>query len=111
MIYIKRRLRAYLNLRFAPHTSEELWHQLGHSTTIHKDSWPKFDETYLKTDTVKIIIQVNGKLRGEIEVEAEADKDEIIELAKNSPRAQDYLKDQEIKKSIYVPGKLVNFVI
>jgi leucyl-tRNA synthetase len=96
---------------FAPHIGEELWHQLGHSTTVHRDTWPEFNEAYLTQDKITIAIQVNGKLRGEVEVGADADEPTIIATAKTNDKVASYLKDQAIRKTIYVPNKLVNFVI
>jgi leucyl-tRNA synthetase len=95
---------------FAPHISEELWHQLGHSLTVHKDTWPEYDEKYLVQDEIMIAIQVNGKLRGEVKVAAEATEEIIVDAAKAHEKVAIYLKGQTIRKTIYVPGKLVNFV-
>jgi leucyl-tRNA synthetase len=50
---------------FAPHVAEELWFQLGHHTTVHKDTWPAYDEAYLSSDTITVVVQINGKLRGQ----------------------------------------------
>ncbi len=96
---------------FAPHVAEELWHQLGHSTTVHRDSWPKADERYLLQDTVTIIVQVNGKLRGQIQAAASAQEAEIVDAAKADAKVAGYLQGQIIRKTVFVPGKLVNFVI
>jgi leucyl-tRNA synthetase len=96
---------------FAPHITEELWFQLGHSITAQRSSWPAYDEKYLVRDTLTIAVQVNGKVRGEVEVAADADKDAIIEAAKAHEKVAGYLQDGELKKSIYVPGKLVSFVV
>ena len=96
---------------FAPHLSEELWHQLGHSSSVHHDSWPTFNEQYLATDTMTIAVQVNGKLRGEISVAADADEATIVELAKSDAKVASHLADQTLRKTIYVPKKLVNFVV
>lgn len=96
---------------FAPHITEELWQQLGHTSSIHKDNWPKLNEDYLKQDMVTVVIQINGKLRGEIRVDADASEDSVLGSSQIDPKVQVYLKGQTIKKSIYVPGKLVNFVI
>jgi leucyl-tRNA synthetase len=96
---------------FAPHISEELWHQLGHSTTVHKDSWPKFDEKYLVQDQVTIAVQINGKLRGEVQVAADADQAVVEAAAKADSKVAAHLEGQSIKKTIVVPGKLVNFVV
>jgi len=95
---------------FAPHTAEELWHQLGHSSSVHRDSWPEFNPDYLATDTMTIVVQVNGKLRGEIEVSTDAPEDEIIATAQSNDKVAAHLEGQTIRKSIYVPKKLVNFV-
>lgn len=96
---------------FAPHTAEELWHQLGHSATVHKDSWPTFDEKYLLADTVTIAVQINGKLRGTISAAADSDEAAVIELAKADSKIAANLADKQIVKTIYVPGKLLNFVV
>lgn len=95
---------------FAPHIAEELWHQLGHSTSVHVDTWPKWDDKYLVLDTVTIAVQVNGKLRGQVEIEVGASEDDVVKAAKANEKVASYLKDG-IKKTIYVPNKLVNFVV
>jgi len=96
---------------FAPHISEELWSQLGNTESVHISAWPKWDEKYLVVNTVTIAIQVNGKLRGEVEVAADASQEDMIEAAKKVPKVAGYLEGHEIRKSIAVPGKLVSFVI
>jgi len=95
----------------APHMSDELWHLLGHSASVHHDSWPKHDEKYLIQDKVTIAVQVNGKLRGEVQVPTGADEDTVVKSAKANEKVASHLKDQTIRKTIYVPGKLVNFVV
>ncbi len=95
---------------FAPHMSEELWHQLGHDDSIHVDHWPVFNEAFLQTDLVTMIVQVNGKLRGEIQVAPNADKEAIIATAQTLDKVRSHLADKDIKKTIVVPGKIVNFV-
>ncbi len=96
---------------FAPYMSEELWYQLGHSTTVHKDSWPTPDETYLQTKTVTIVIQVNGKLRATLAVDPQASEPSILLTAKEHEKVQPHLEGKAVRKTIYVPGKLVNFVV
>ena len=96
---------------FAPHVADELWSQLGNADTVQKDSWPQWNEEYLKTDQIRIAVQVNGKLRAEIQVAANADKEAVIEIARNNEKIATHLANAEIKKSIYVPGRLVNFVV
>jgi leucyl-tRNA synthetase len=96
---------------FAPHLTEELWHQLGHGDSIHQQPWLAFDPTALVLDEIPLVIQVMGKTRGTITVPAGADKTQLEELAQNSDLAQKYLEGKTIKKVIVVPGKLVNFVV
>jgi len=95
---------------FAPHITEELWEQLGHEQSIHASEWPRYDEAYLKRDTITIVVQVNGKLRAQIEVATDAIKDDILAAAKTHEKIQAILAGNEPKKEIYVPGKLVNLV-
>ena len=96
---------------FAPHIAEELWQQLGHDDSVHLSQWPGYDEKYLVQDTVTIAVQVMGKLRGEVQVAADATEEVVVEEAKANDKVAGYLKDQTIRKTIYVPGRLVNFVI
>ncbi|MCW2763653.1 MAG: leucine--tRNA ligase [Marmoricola sp.] len=96
---------------FAPHITEELWMQLGQTDSVHTSSWPKFDHRYLVEDTMTIVIQVNGKLRGELTALSGADETHVIDQAKSDERVRAHLEGTEIRKTIYVPGRLVNFVV
>lgn len=97
---------------FAPHIAEELWFQLGHHTSVHKDTWPEWRKEYLQRDETIIVIQVNGKLRDAMGIVLKSQSDEEIKAAAaRSPKAEAYLKGKEIVKVIYVPKKLVNFVV
>jgi leucyl-tRNA synthetase len=96
---------------FAPHITDELWEQLGHDSSIHVSSWPKYDEQYLKSDTMTIVVQVNGKVRSQLEVASGASEEEVIAAAKADQKVAGYLEGHEIKKNFYVPGKLVSFVV
>lgn len=96
---------------FAPHITEELWHQLGHDDSVHVDHWPVFDESQLVSDTITMVVQVNGKLRGEIQVDAAADEQAVIAAAQADEKVAVHLADQTVKKTIVVRGKLVNFVV
>ena len=96
---------------FAPHITEELWHELGHSDTIHVDHWPKWDEKYLTSDTMTIIVQVNGKLRAKLELPADADKDIVEQAALADENVVKFTSNKPPKKMIYVPKKLVNIVV
>lgn len=95
---------------FAPHAAEELWHDLGHADSVHVGHWPVHDPKYLATDELTIVVQVNGKVRANISVSIDADKDTIIAAAESHENLQTYLSNGT-KKTIYVPGKLVNFVV
>ncbi|MBI2030689.1 class I tRNA ligase family protein, partial [Candidatus Kaiserbacteria bacterium] len=94
---------------FAPHITEELWHELGYKKSVHAEPWPKYDKKKLVSDTVTIMIQINGKLRGEVQIAADADKDTIESAARGA--VADRLADQTIQRTIVVPGRLVNFVV
>ncbi|MDE6947436.1 MAG: leucine--tRNA ligase [Anaeroplasmataceae bacterium] len=94
-----------------PHMCEELWQDLGHKNTISYASWPSYDETKLALDVVSMVIQVNGKLRDKLEVPADLDKDQIIKLALQSQRVQQFTEGHTIVKTIVVPKKLVNIVV
>ena len=96
---------------FAPHITEELWQELGHADTIHVNHWPKWDEKYLVSDTMTIIVQVNGKLRSRLELPVDADKETIERRALDDEKVRAYLNTRTPKKVIYVPGKLVNIVV
>lgn len=96
---------------FAPHIAEELWHQLGHTDSIHRQPWPSLDESALVADEITLVIQIMGKTRGTIEVPANSDKATLEKYARESEVAQRYLEGKTLKKVIVVPGKLVNFVI
>jgi leucyl-tRNA synthetase len=95
---------------FAPHITEELWQQLGQKGSVHVAEWPVHDDAYLVKNTVKIAIQINGKLRGEIEMPYDSEQSAVEEAAKLHENATQYLKD-DIKKVFYVPNKLISFVV
>ncbi len=95
---------------FAPHIADELWQQLGHSSSVNKDSWPEFDEKYLSEDTVTIVVQINGKVRANISAPNGSGQAEVEELAKADAKVAGHTKNG-IKKVIYVPNKLINFVV
>jgi len=94
----------------APHLSEELWEALGHQDFAIQQKWPIFDLSLTKATSFVIAIQVNGKVRGEVEVSADTSKEEVLAKAKAHPNVQKFLTGS-MKKEIYVPGKLVSFVV
>ena len=94
---------------FAPHLAEELWDRLGHQPSVSQQSWPRFDPALTVSDRLTIPIQINGKLRGKIEVGAEVTRDHVEALAK--VEAAEWLQGKEPKKVVYVEKKLINFVL
>jgi leucyl-tRNA synthetase len=95
----------------APHLAEELWHRLGHKASIHKQSWPKWDEALAKEEEITLVVQVNGKLRDRLNVPASIGEDEAKQLAQNSEKVQPHIQGKKLVNVIYVPGKLVNIVV
>lgn len=96
---------------FAPHISEELWHQLGQEDSIHTSAWPAFDESLLQESQVTVVVQINGKLRAEISLDNGSTEEVAVASAKQNPKVATYLDGHTIRKTIYVPNKLVNFVV
>jgi leucyl-tRNA synthetase len=98
---------------FAPHLTEEIWREvLGKGSSIHTASWPKWDEEATKEENVTIVVQVNGKVRGQISVPSEQSRDQnkVEKLARGDTLVSKWLSS-EPKKTIFIPGKLLNFVV
>jgi leucyl-tRNA synthetase len=96
---------------FAPHMAEELWKQLGHGETLAYEPWPVHDEALLKEDTIEVPVQVNGKLRGKVQLPAGADNAAIEAAARADEKVAEWLAGKTVMKTILVPGRLVNFVV
>ncbi len=96
---------------FAPFIAEELWHQLGHEDSVHVGHWPKWDEKYLVSDVVTVVVQINGKVRAQLELPAGSDQAVAEEAAKNDKKVSKHLAGKDIKKVIYVPDKILNIVV
>ncbi len=96
---------------FAPHMAEELWHALGHETTVCDAPWPTYDESYLKEDTQTLSVSFNGKTRFTLDFAADATKESIQEATLASEQAKKYLEGKQVVKVIVVPGRIVNIVI
>ncbi len=94
----------------APHLAEELWQHLGKEYSVHRQAWPEVDEEAARADTVTLVVQINGKLRDRLTVEAGLPEEEARRLALASEGARRFLEDKEVKKVIVVPGRLVNIV-
>ena len=97
---------------FAPHLAEELWEHLGHKESIFEGSnWPSFDESKIIESQVSVAVQVNGKLRGTINVPQDAAEDDVIIAAREEDNVARYLDGVEERRIVHVPGRLVNFVV
>jgi leucyl-tRNA synthetase len=94
-----------------PHICHSLWAELGHQTALIDVPWPRVDERALEKDLVEVVVQVNGKLRGRISVTADADRDLVAELALDDPNVKRFIAGKEVRKTIVVPGRLVNIVV
>ncbi|XOV84664.1 MAG: leucine--tRNA ligase [bacterium] len=95
----------------APHVAHHLWQQLGESTALVCATWPAVDEQALTQSTVEIVVQVNGKVRGKIDVPADSDKDLVLGLAKQADNVVRHIESKAVVKEIVVPNKLVNIVV
>ncbi|NBW28776.1 leucine--tRNA ligase [bacterium] len=96
---------------FAPHITEELWHDIGNKESIHLQNWPKYDVKLTQSEKVKLVVQINGKLRDLIEAENNLTDEQIQQLAMNSEKVKPHLSGKTLKKVIVVKNKLVNFVV
>ena len=94
-----------------PHICHALWEQLGHTEALIYTAWPVVDEAALEQDSLELVVQVNGKLRGRIEVAVDAARDTIEASALADENVQRFIGDKEVRKVIVVPGRLVNVVV
>ena len=95
----------------APHFAEEVWESIGGKGFVIDQPWPEYNPELLKTDTITVVVQVNGKVRAEFDVPTDISKEDIIAQAKEDERVKKYLDGKKTKKEIYVPGKLVSLVV
>ncbi len=94
-----------------PHLAEELWQRTGHDYSIHNQRWPQWNEELAREEEITLVVQVNGKVRDRIMVPASITENEARQLVMERPRVKAYLAGKEIINTIYVPGRLVNFVV
>lgn len=93
---------------FAPHMAEDLWQAFGNKKSIHLSAWPQYDEKMLVEDSAKFVIQINGKVRAQVELPSHATEAEVQAAAE--PLVKEWLK-QRVLKVIFVPRRLINFVV
>lgn len=96
---------------FVPHITDELWGELGHNNDIYNEKWPEYKKEYLESSEVGVAVQVNGKLRGTIEIDRDMPKDEVEKIALGIENVQKYIEGKNIVKVIVIPNKIVNIVV
>jgi leucyl-tRNA synthetase len=96
---------------FAPHMAEEIWQRLGHGESLAYHPWPQADAQWLQLDEMVITVHINGKKKAEIKISRGQNEDEIKTLAQSLPAISEKLAEGSVKKVIYVPEKLVNFIM
>ena len=96
---------------FAPHITEELWHELGNKESVHDQKWPTYDPKRVQEEVIRLVLQVNGKVRDVVEAPADIAQKEAEQLALGNTQIQKWLAGNKPKKVIFVPGKLVNVVV
>jgi len=96
---------------FAPHLGEELWMRIGEAPSVFNQRWPEYDEAILAAEKVRIAVQVNGKVRATIEVDADSDDGEVVQAALADDRIRRYLEGKEVIRTVVVPKRLVNIVV
>jgi leucyl-tRNA synthetase len=96
---------------FAPHHAEEMWAAIGEPYSVHEQAWPAWDDALIAAEEITLVVQVNGKLRDRVSVPADIGEDAAKELALASARVRPHVEGRELRKSVYVPGRLVNLVV
>jgi leucyl-tRNA synthetase len=96
---------------YAPHLAEELWALLGHTRTIFQASWPRYDPRLAAAGDVEVVVQVNGKVRGRVTVSRGASEARVIELALQDEAVKKFVDGKQVRKTIYVPDRLLNLVV
>ena len=96
---------------FTPHIAEELWAAIGGEYSVHTQAWPEADDAVAAEDTITLVVQVKGKVRGRVEVPADISEEAAREAALADENVQRYVEGKELRKVIFVPGKLINIVV
>jgi leucyl-tRNA synthetase len=96
---------------FAPHVSEELWQRLGHTESLAHEPWPAYREDLCRDDMVEIAVQVNGRVRGRVTIAPDASEADARTAAETEPNVKAHVSDKTVTKFVYVPGKIVNFIV
>ncbi|MDD5146418.1 MAG: leucine--tRNA ligase [Candidatus Pacebacteria bacterium] len=96
---------------FAPHMAEEIWHILGEKQSIFLSGWPKYDPQFIEDQLVNLVVQINGRVRDSVEIARDVSEGEAQALVLQSAKLKQWIEGKEIKKVVFVPNKLINFVI
>lgn len=96
---------------YAPHTAEELWERLEGTPSVSEEPWPEFDEEWVEENTYELAVQVMGKLRGTVKVSRDAEQDDVVATARREEEVEKFLEGKEIRRVIFVPGRILNFVV
>ncbi len=96
---------------FAPHMAEEIWHILGHESSVHREEWPSFDPAVLASEERTIVVQINGKARGQFKSADDLSEEGAVDLAREVPEVAHFLAKKGILRTIYIPNRLINFVL
>jgi leucyl-tRNA synthetase len=96
---------------FIPYVADKMWRELGEKKSIHLSKWPKFDPKKFANETIKIVVQVNGKIRTELVIQKEMDQEAVKAMALKDTAIIPWIEGKEVKRIIYVPGRLVNIVV
>ncbi len=109
----KKDFKTYITLLnpVAPHMTEELWEMMGYEGELNQTSWPIYDESKLSFDSFEMPVQINGKVRGKVLMANDASKDDALRAASEDKNIKSYIDGKEIRKIIYVPGKILNIVV
>jgi leucyl-tRNA synthetase len=95
----------------APHVAEELWRKIGHTESVFRSRWPEPDARALKADTFELVVQINGKVRARIPTLSGATEEQVRATALADPACLPWLEGKDVRKAVYVPGKLLNLVV
>jgi leucyl-tRNA synthetase len=96
---------------FTPHLAEELWHRAGYETSVLTEAWEEYDASAVVEETVTIVVQVNGKVRGHVGLPAGSSEEEVFAAATEDEKVAKHLEGKEVVKKVLVPDKLLNIVV
>jgi len=96
---------------FAPHITEEIWHELGHKKSVHVEKWSKYNKSKVKEKSFILVVQVNGKVRDQFEAPCGLKENEVLDLTLKRENVTNYINGNSVKRVIWVPDKLINIVI